>query len=383
MAEQIHIKTNPDVLKWARESIAMSGNEAVKRSKISISRLNQLENGIKHPSMEELLQLGKTYKRTIATLLLKEPPKEKPLPKDRRTVDSRQLNHFNEKTIVAVRKARALTRSLIELKQEAGIPIKKFDLTAGLHDSPAEIALRLHDLWNISELRQIGNSNEVLEAYIDLVESLGIAVFQISLTKDYLRGFSLVDEQLPVIVLKRGGESATAKIFTLFHELAHLILHEEGVCDISFNPEAQKIEKWCNAFAGEILVPSTQLFSMDIVQQYAGLNKKRWARKDVFELVNYFHVGPLAILRRLLDKGLITNGFYREKHDKWNKPSFGRSKHPEGRNIPKEALKERGRTFVRLAFSVYDQNKINLKDLSDFLGVKLDNIPKTRLLLNS
>jgi hypothetical protein len=60
------------------------------------------------------LELSKTYKRTIATLLLTKPPKENPLPADRRTIDSNELAALNEKTIMAIRKARALVDSLFE-----------------------------------------------------------------------------------------------------------------------------------------------------------------------------------------------------------------------------------------------------------------------------
>ncbi|MBK6914440.1 MAG: hypothetical protein IPH11_12635 [Ignavibacteriales bacterium] len=62
----------------------------------------------------------------------------------------------------------------------------------------------------------------------------------------------------------------------------------------------------------------------------------------------------------------------------WNKPPFGRAKEPEGRNIPKEIVKERGRTFISLAFDAYKQNRINIKELSDYLGAKLNYIPKIR-----
>jgi len=88
MAEVIHIKTNPEVLKWARDSLVLSKHKAAESIRISISRLDQLENGEKFPSMEELKSMAKTYNRTVATLLLQKPPKEKPLPKDRRTHDS-------------------------------------------------------------------------------------------------------------------------------------------------------------------------------------------------------------------------------------------------------------------------------------------------------
>ncbi len=382
MAEKIHIKTNPEVLKWARDSLVLSKPKAADRIQISISGLEQLESGDRFPTLEELKSLAKAYNRTIATLLLHKPPKEKPLPKDRRTINSELLGIFNEKSIIAVRKARALVNSLIELKEEAGLPFTKFQYRYSLEDSPSVVAEKLRIEWNLDEFRQLENVNDVLEAYIEHVESLGVAVFQLSLTQDNLRGFSLVDEQMPVIAIKRGSESPTAKIFTLFHELGHIILNEGGICDINFDPNAQQIEKWCNAFAAEILVPSAQLLQMDIVQQYASNNQKKWAKKDLIELSNHFHVGPLAILRCLLENNLTTSTFYKEKHEAWTKPTFARSKIHEGRNIPKETIKERGRTYISLAFKAYDQNKIDLKDLSDFLGVKLSYIPKTRLLLN-
>ncbi len=59
-------------------------------------------------------------------------------------------------------------------------------------------------------------------------------------------------------------------------------------------------------------------------------NRKSWAKNDLVELANYFHVGPLAILRKLLDNGLTTKSFYIEKHQAWNKPTFGRAKEPKG-----------------------------------------------------
>ncbi len=74
--------------------------------------------------------------------------------------------------------------------------------------------------------------------------------------------------------------------------------------------------------------------------------------------------------------------YYNDRHQAWNKPQFGRSKNPEGRNIPKEIIKEKGKGYISLAFTAFDQNRIDLKDLSDFLGIKLSYISKTRQLLN-
>jgi len=382
MKEVIHLKINPEVLKWARNSIALSKQNAADRIGISITRLEQIESG-KYPDIEELKSMAKAYKRTIATLLLQSIPYEKPLPKDRRTVNSEILNVFSEKTIFAVRKARALVSSLIELREETNLKNPKFSLRADINDSPELLAEQLRKQWKLDEYKQIENINHALEAYIELVESLGTAVFQLSLPQDKIRGFSLVDEPIPVIVIKGTSEPPTAKVFTLFHELGHIILNEGGICDINFDNKSQKIEKWCNSFASELLVPAEHLLKMEIVRKYTASNEKIWIKKDLVELASHFHIGPLAMLRSLLKNNLTSSDFYKEKHEKWNKPTFGFSSVHEGRNIPKEIIKERGRTYLTLAFQAFDQNKIDLKDLSDFLGIRLSYIPKTRQLLSA
>jgi len=382
MNDNIHINVNHEVLVWARESLALNRAQASESTGISPKLMVQLESGEKQPTLEEIKAFSKTYKRTIATLLLNKPPKEKPLPTDRRTINSKELGQFHEKTIMAVRKARALAQSFVELREEMGVPFPKFKLSVSIQDNPQEVAGEIRQLLQLDEIRGIENIRFALEAYIEKVETLGIAVFQLSLTQDNLRGFAVVDDVIQIIGIKRGGEQAHSKTFTLFHELGHILLNEGALCDLSFNPQWE-IEKWCNAFSAEVLVPTSEFLRMGLVRKYQTQGQKLWEKKDLVDLANYFHVGPLVMLRSLLENGLTTKAFYKEKHEKWNKPQFGRAKNPEGRNLAKEAVQEKGKTYIGLAFKAFDQNRINIKDLSDFLGVKLSYIPKTRQLLNA
>jgi Zn-dependent peptidase ImmA (M78 family) len=375
-----YINVKPAVLESTRNSLGIDLPGASKLSGIPINRIKQLESD-KKPNLSELKALAKAYNSSIAALLLYKPQSEKPLPKDRRTVNSEQEGIFDPKTILAVRKARALLGSLIELKNELGIPISRFSYDATLSTDPKELANELRKEWNLDDIKALRNVNLVLEAFIEKIESLGVAIFQLPLTKDNLRGFSIIDEQIPIIVIKRGGEPATAKFFTLFHELGHILINEGGICDIKLYNERQQIEKWCNAFAGELLVPSKELLSHPIVKQYLNSGQKEWAKLDLIEIGNGFDTGPLVILRRLLDNNRTTRSFYEEKHDAWNKPTFGKAKEPEGRNIPKEIIREKGKTYIGLALNAFDRNKINLKDLSDYLGVKFSYIPRIRQLL--
>ncbi len=382
MLEKKYINVSSDVLVWARTTMALTKNQVCERTNLTLLQLNQLESGEKQPTLDEIKILSKTYKRTIATLLLNKPPKEKPLPKDMRTINSQSVGVFHEKTIMAIRKARALIQDHIELSRQMGIKIPKFKLSASFNDSPKNIANEVRRILNLNEVREIKNINTALELYIEKVENLGVAVFQLSLIQDNIRGFSITDEAIPIIGIKRGNEQTHSKIFTLFHELGHLILNEGGICDLSETTNSD-IEKWCNAFSSELLIPTQELLRIDKIIEQQRINNKIWLLKDLALIGNHFHVGPLALLRSLLENNLTTKAFYQEKHESWNKPSFGRAKIPEGRNIPKETIKERGKQYISLAFLAFDQNRIGLKDLSDFLGIKLSYIPKTRLLLNA
>ncbi|OGU10880.1 MAG: hypothetical protein A2X61_08005 [Ignavibacteria bacterium GWB2_35_12] len=382
MDRKVNIKTNPAVLKWARESLNISKSHAVESLDISTKQLEQIESGELPPTIDELKSMSKAYKRTIATLLLNAPPIEKPLPRDYRTIDSSRIGLFDEKTFIAVRKARALTQSLLELYNELNIKSPGFNWNASMNDNPAQLGVHFRELLKINEIPAFDDKNLFLEACIEKLEEVGIAIFQLSLTQDGIRGFSLIDEIIPVIILKR-NEQPSAKVFTLFHELGHILLNEGGLCNIALSQNDPKIEQWCNTFSAELLVPSSLLMEQDLCIEYNRKNQKEWKHKDLVELSNRFNVGPLVILRRLLTLGKTTSDYYKEKHEIWNKPQFGRSQHPEGRNIAKETIKEKGRKYLSLVFRAYDLNKIDLKDTADFLGIKLSYITKTRQLFNS
>ncbi len=384
MKTAINVEVNPKVLVWARESIALSKNKASEKIGISSQLLSKIESGEKSLSLDEIKLFSKKYKRSIATLLLDEPPAEKPFPKDRRTVDSKNVNIFHEKTILAVRKARALASSLLELGHELELKNVKFSIHSSIQESPKLVAFKIRERLNLAEIRAAQHDvKKAFEFYIEKVESLGVAVFQFSLSaEDGVRGFSITDDVVPIIGIKRGGEAASAKIFTLFHELGHLVLNEGGLCDLHGGTEIQ-IEKWCNAFAAAVLMPPDELLKHNKVNENIGRKNQEWSKSDLVAIGESFHVGPLAILRSLLEIGLTSSEFYKAAHEKWNKPAFGRAKKPEGQNIPKQTIQEKGRTYVWRAFEAYDKNKIDLKDLSDFLGVKLSYIPKTREILNA
>jgi Zn-dependent peptidase ImmA (M78 family) len=117
-------------------------------------------------------------------------------------------------------------------------------------------------------------------------------------------------------------------------------------------------------------------------------DKSGWEDKDILILAESFCVSKEVIIRRLLKIGKATQYFYEEKREQYqseykaserkkeDSESFGR--------IPyhKKILSQTGKKYAGLVIDSYDQGKIGLLDVSEYLGVKTQHISKIRESLN-
>ena len=105
------------------------------------------------------------------------------------------------------------------------------------------------------------------------------------------------------------------QIFTLFHELAHLLLHTSGIDGDAaflqpFPADKHRIEKTCDYLASAILVPEEAL-NEDIPD--------RAAYKSLAEdLARKFCVSREVIFRRFRDRGLVTDLEFKDAKQEWD-----------------------------------------------------------------
>lgn len=368
------VKINAQLLVWARESVNIVPAYVTQELSISKEELTALENGVQSPTYEQLLLFAKLYEKPIGAFLLKEPPKEKPLPKDYRTVRSEELAELHDKTLITIRRVRGLTENAIELRREMEIEFPEWTYRATMQDKAESIAPVYRKVFNVGAINKIENSGDALDFLINEFEKQGILVFQTALTQDEVRGFSLTDEAVPVIVIRR-ADRPTAKTFTLFHELGHILLHDGGICNLKEGQGAAQIEKWCNQFAAAVLVPLNELLTEEIVQQQHQLGYKQWQLITLTRLGQKHHVGPEVILRRLYTANRATKQFYEEKHEKWNSGVQG-GRGGKGRDFIKEQVKEKGKNFTKIALQALKKQRISLKDFADYMDVKVDQVHK-------
>ena len=70
------------------------------------------------------------------------------------------------------------------------------------------------------------------------------------------RGFTVLDRGF-ALVFVNGADAKAGQFFSLAHELGHVLLGKPGVS--GERNDHQKIERWCNQFAAELLLPRAAL----------------------------------------------------------------------------------------------------------------------------
>ena len=120
--------------------------------------------------------------------------------------------------------------------------------------------LDLSDIWYES----CTNRNAACNYVRSRLEECGIVVMlngvvgkntHRTLSVDEFRAFAMVDEWAPLIFIN-GADSQGARLFSLFHEIAHIWLGENDLYNDRGNSlEVKSIEILCNAVAGELMVP--------------------------------------------------------------------------------------------------------------------------------
>jgi Zn-dependent peptidase ImmA (M78 family) len=217
-----------------------------------------------------------------------------------------------------------------------------------------------------------------LNGWKNALESVGALVFHFTdVEPTEVRAFALAANPYPVISLN-GADSPNGRIFSLAHELGHLLLGEGVACDLEdfTRLEAPPVaaETFCNRFAGSFLVPAASLLERPEVDT-AG-PETEWSTEDLDAIGLDYGVSREVVLRRLLTlektsllhyqntrNELLTLPF--AAHDATGRPSYVQM-----------VVRNLGKHYARLVIDAYRVDRISGADVVDFLGVKLKHLPR-------
>ncbi len=152
----------------------------------------------------------------------------------------------------------------------------------------------------------------------------GALVLQRKLPLAEVRGFSLTTPGPPTLVVNR-SDAVSARIFTTFHELGHILLGTGGICLPATAPEALVLapreEVFCNAFAGHLLVPSGALMTNSTVAEIRAMNRVP-SDADLAPLTARFSVSAQVIWSRLHALDYVNDERYRAKWAQWQQRKY-------------------------------------------------------------
>ena len=373
MAEYIQ-GINPTIIQWARERSGYTRQEVAKSLNRDVATISNWESGAAAPTYVQLEKLADKYKRPIAMFFFPEPPHETDFV-GQLALRSSEIEQLDPGIRILLRQARARQLSLMELNMDVNPAETKIfrDLHPQLGDSPTELAQQTRAYLDISVDTQAGwnSAKEALENWREGVEEKGIFIFKDAFRDDSVDGFCLVHEQFPVVYLNN-SRSSVRQIFSLFHELAHLLLGENGITR-GINPVGEQIEVFCNQFAAEFLVPSDDLETR--------FNDSLYDDIAIEELAGYYKVSRPVILLKLVNRGVFTSEDYRQKTAQWTEEYESRlegrvgGESSGGGNYYNTYALYLGYRFMELAFSRYHQGQCSMEELADHLSVKAKNLP--------
>ncbi len=363
----------PEIFRWARVSVGLSVTDVAAMLKRDPEEVAAWEAGTKAPTYPQLERLAyQVYKRPLAVFFLPSPPEEQLAQREFRTLPEADMQTLARDTYLHIWRAHAYQlalRDLFDGHNPAEHLIWK-SLSLSTAQPIAEQADRIRQHLGITLEKQIrwANDDSALKGWRKAIEDAGVFVFKAVFKQKEISGFCLADDALPLIYLNN-STTKTRQIFSLLHELAHLLLSMNGLSKLdtryidALPQREQRIERFCNAIAAEALIPT-----QDFAAQTRHLPVELDPMTDVrfSELASRYGVSREAILRRFLDEGRVGKADYERMARIWSaqKKRIGRG---NWYNNQGAYLSER---FTREVVSRHYRNQLTLEQASELLGIK-------------
>lgn len=349
-----------------------------KKIGVSVEEYKQLEQ--QETEVEQALaeKLARVYGKNWTVFLLNEAPGNPSYDEDHRTTTNKEAG-LGYKTFGALEEADYLINFISEITEEPENKIPVFTTRM----TPAQMANAFREAIGLPFEKQpkFEKTTDAIKFWTRKLASIGINVSSYQLGEDDgIRAFSLYRNTKAMVVLNT-DETDNGKLFSLMHELGHILLRNTGVCDLN----RSDIENFCNQFASEILMPEAAF--QELIKKYEVTAEN--ASETSIKIARRLRVSKLAVLTRLLQSKTISSGQYdalaTEEYKHFNAlKKAKRERERQGRESNKPVIinqysvnKARiGTLFLGELFSAYNSGRITPFEAGKYLGFKAKTINK-------
>lgn len=271
-------------------------------------------------------------------------------------------------------------------------------------ETEMEIVATPRSLPSIPETADVEEYAKVIRTYFDLkldtqfklqsarqfylyvrqqVESKGIFVHCFTgVDIEIARGISIYNDFTPIIGIN-DTDRYPAKTFSIIHELVHILKRQSTLCnEILTSFSSRKEEVFCNAVAGEVLVPTV---SLNIVLTTKKITS--FSLDDIKIIAKKFSVSKEVITRRLYDTNWISKdeydtyvneirqNFLQEREAEKIARQKGRGKQVF-KNVSRDAIDKTSSAICKVLLIGYSDGYFSKQEVSGLLGIKEKHIPK-------
>lgn len=359
---------NKDILRQCRRQIGLPISEVKKK----VAKIAEIEQGEQKPTFKQLDTLAQLYNVPRWVFISDHLPEEyqfaEKIPAFRQFAKNNTDAFSDSKVRALTAKVEEFRRLILELHEDMGEPVPTFSPPQISNSTAPDRAARLVRDW----LNPSDEHNDFAGWKTEL-EQKGIFIFMTDkyrgwshVDKALFRGMTIFHTVLPIIIIN-DSDANKAQSFTLFHELGHL-LKKESILD-NWEEPADSVEKWCDALAGNVLMPTEQFLN---VAQNIGFDELR----SVKRIAKTFRVSPYACLVRLKQVELIDWSVYKQLEGLLKaeyirlQEKLQQSDGGPSRNRPREVLHQYGQFYTRAVFQAYHNKEIGFHKLCHLFGFK-------------
>lgn len=391
MPKSINAPVNPDLLKYARNSLGIDPEEVSERTGYTVERLLAWEQGEKI-TMGQVKILAKRYRRPPLFFFLPELPIEMDTQEltDFRVIEFARYKEYSPNLRYEIRYVLEKREELIELFEELELqeflkPTHFFKPNA--NPEKAGDQLRKYLGLNSSIQSKWRNTDTAFRELRQVLERHSVLAFNTNIhyarkiDLEEMRGFAISKSPFPIIGINSADKKG--KVFSLAHEFFHILMGHKGVSHrvkprlmSEYNPS----EIYCNHAAGAFLVPHEELMKVALVRDILDNRYAQFSVDDLFQIARSFGVSRSVISRRLHIGGFITDRQFQEHLE-----SIGQLTIPDSSSVSEvripgriRVVSQNGKLYTNAVITAFNIGSISLTDATRYLNTKTSTIHQLR-----
>jgi len=379
MPRGVSVPISQAALRWALDRSGYSADQFAAELKVDPGLVHEWLTGNSKPNLTQFNKITNKLNRPAPVFFMEQPPSDTlPNVSFRAPVDSERTAP-NPKELRFLREANRLQKTTSWILGELDYPDSPLPRIA-VNERPEAAATKVRELLlSKDDTSSFPLNIPAWKVWRERLERVGVIVLALPLGHSSSRGFSLWDKRAPLIAVNTAWNNQ-ARLFSIFHEIGHLVTRTQSVCiessDGRFSKSPDKVERWAERFSASVLMPWQQMH--EFLVSKLGINERSQVRdlSIAEKLAREFEVSLRAAVIRLIEHDLATWDLYREIPPASDAKKGGGG--GGGRDRRQKRIDEYGRYTMSVFSEAVDSGLLHRSEALSYLNIADTDLDEVR-----